>query len=61
MGFLEEFQDKILFGTDVCFADEQGRIPQLGWLKELRGEGRLSEMAFEKIVSGNGLRLLGMG
>ncbi|NPV07725.1 MAG: amidohydrolase family protein [Anaerolineae bacterium] len=59
--FLEEFQDKILFGTDVCFADEQGRMPQLGWLKELRGEGRLSETAFEKIVSGNGLRLLGMG
>ncbi|MGI6208087.1 MAG: amidohydrolase family protein [Anaerolineae bacterium] len=58
--FLEEFQDKILFGTDVCFADEEGRAPQLEYLKRLLAEGHLSQVAFDKIVSGNGLRLLGM-
>lgn len=59
--FLNDFQDKILFGTDVCFADEQGRAPQLGYLKRLATEGKLSPVAYEKIAAGNGRRILGMG
>ncbi len=58
--FLVEFQDKLLFGTDVCFADAQGRMPQLGYLKALLQEGQLPAAAYEKIVAGNACRLLGL-
>ncbi len=59
VAFLNEFQDKIIFGTDVCYADEAGRMPHLEYLKRLRTEGKLSPAAFDKIAAGNGLRLLG--
>jgi predicted TIM-barrel fold metal-dependent hydrolase len=58
--FLVEFQDKLLFGTDVCFADAQGRMPQLGYLKALLQERQLPAAAYEKIVAGNACRLLGL-
>jgi len=58
--FLNEQQDKLLFGTDVCFADSEGRMPQLNYLQRLRDAGSLSSSAYEKIVSGNARRLLGM-
>jgi len=57
--FLNEFQDKLLFGTDVCFSDDAWRMPQLDYLRELLSEGKLSQTAFDKIVSGNALRLIG--
>ena len=57
--FLREFQDKLLFGTDVCFSDPEWRMPQLSYLKKLVAEGELTEEAFDKITSGNILRLLG--
>ncbi|MHB0877739.1 MAG: amidohydrolase family protein [Anaerolineae bacterium] len=59
--FLNDLQDKLLFGTDVCFADAEGRMPQLKYLQQLRDDGNLSRVAYDKIVSGNGLRLLGKG
>jgi hypothetical protein len=56
--FLNEFQGKLLFGTDTCFTDASARMPQLGHLKLLLGEGELSPAAYEKIVGGNAVRLL---
>ncbi len=56
--FLEEFQDRLLFGTDTCFADASGRMPQLGYLQSLRRAGRLSAAAYAKITGGNAQRLL---
>jgi predicted TIM-barrel fold metal-dependent hydrolase len=56
--FLEEFQDRLLFGTDVCFSGEAGRMPHLGYLRRLLGEGSLSTEAFEKITGANAIRLL---
>lgn len=56
--FLNEFQDKLLFGTDTCFADASGRMPQLGYLKGLLAEGKLSQEAYEKIVGENAQRVL---
>ena len=35
--FLNEFQDKVLFGTDVCFGDAQGRMPHLSMLRPCIG------------------------
>ena len=57
--FLDEFQDKLVFGTDVCFSNLEWRMPQLNYLKQLLAEGKLGQQAFDKIASGNILRLLG--
>jgi uncharacterized protein len=54
--FLDEFQDRLLFGTDICTAD--GDLPLAGFLQTLLKEGRLSREAFEKIAKGNAERLL---
>jgi len=56
--FLNEFQDRLMFGTDVCFADAEGRMPQLSYLCRLQAEGKISREGFEKITSKNALRIL---
>lgn len=56
--FLEEFQDRLLFGTDVCFAGEAGRMPTLAYLRGLLAEGLIGQAAFDKITGLNALRLL---
>jgi len=58
LAFLNEFQDKLLFGTDTCFADASGRTPHLKYLTGLLVEGKLSREVFDKIVSGNAQKLL---
>lgn len=58
--FLNELQDKLLFGTDVCYADTEGRMPQLQYLRDLRAQGKLSQAAFDKIAGRNGMKLLGL-
>ncbi|MFH1085351.1 MAG: amidohydrolase family protein [Chloroflexota bacterium] len=57
--FLGEFQDKLLFGTDVCFADAPDRGRLQAHLGALGARGALSAVALDKIYSGNALRLLG--
>ena len=54
--FLNEFQDRLCFGTDLCYVEQQ--LPLAGFLLELKNEGALSEEAFEKIARGNARRLL---
>ena len=54
--FLNEFQDRLCFGTDICYAKQD--LPLAGFLLELRAEGALSEETFEKIARGNARRLL---
>jgi predicted TIM-barrel fold metal-dependent hydrolase len=56
--FIEEFQDRLLFGTDVCFGELEGRMPHLGFLRRLLMEGKISRAIFDKMTSGNLLRLL---
>jgi hypothetical protein len=56
--FLNEFQDRILFGTDICFADAEGDIPTLRYLRDLLAAGQLSTAAFTKITGENALRIL---
>ena len=56
--FLNEFQDKLVFGTDVCLGDAQGRLPQLGFLRGLLARGLISQEVFAKITGGNALRIL---
>lgn len=56
--FLNEFQDKLLFGTDVCLEGEEWRMPHLSYLRRLLAEGQLAPTVFDKIASGNALRIL---
>lgn len=58
--FLEEFRERVLLGTDVCFGDAKGRMPHLSYLRQLRASGELSPQAFEKITGGNAERLLSL-
>ncbi len=54
--FLEEFQDRLYFGTDICAPDTP--TPLADHLLRLRGEGRITEAAFAKIARENATRLL---
>lgn len=56
--FLEEFQDRAYFGTDLCYQGMDVPLPRL--LIRWRDEGRISNTAFEKIARGNAIRLLGL-
>jgi len=57
-GFLTEFQDRLLFGTDLCAPD--GKLPLAGFLKGLLAQGRITEAVFDKVAKGNAIFLLGL-
>ena len=56
--FLNEFQDRLLFGTDICRADQD--LKMAPFLIELRDDGRISGETFGKIARKNALGLLGL-
>jgi len=56
--FLTEFQDRILFGTDVCFGDKGGRMPHLSYLRSLLSDKLISREVFDKITGDNALKIL---
>lgn len=56
--FLIEFQDQLMFGTDVCFGDTQGRTQHLGFLRGLLAAGRISQEVFDKLAYRNALIVL---
>ena len=56
--FLEEFQDRLMYGTDVCSADQIWPMDE--FLLDLCRTGKLTRNAFEKIASLNAKRLLGL-
>lgn len=58
VSFLNEFQDRLLFGTDICAADQP--VPQASLLLRLRAEGKLTDTAFRKIARENAIRLLAL-
>ncbi len=59
--FIEEFQDRLFFGTDIC--DPRNiTSPMLklsSFLDEAMESGKISYSAYEKVSRGNALRLLG--
>lgn len=58
--FLEEFNDRLYFGTDIC-APENDQAPFFGfshWLDEACAQGKISNTAYENIGRNNALRLL---
>jgi predicted TIM-barrel fold metal-dependent hydrolase len=56
VNFLNEFQDKLLFGTDICQPDMP--IPQPDFLLNLRTCNKISEKIFSKIAKQNAVKLL---
>jgi len=57
--FLEEFQDRLYFGTDICAPTNE--TPLVGFLAGALREGRLTKTAFDRIAWRNAARLLGLG
>ena len=55
--FLNEFADRALFGTDVCYAGQEIKNGEI--LTRFHREGKLSDGVFEKIAHKNAERLLG--
>ncbi len=56
--FLTEFQDRMLFGTDLCFPDM--RIDLIDLLKDWRDTGKISEEVFQKVARENAIKLFGL-
>ena len=60
IAFIKEFSDRLLFGTDTCFADAKGRMPQLGYLKDLAHKGFITDVEYAAIAGRNAERVLGL-
>ncbi len=56
--FLEEFQDRLFFGTDICAPTNQ--TPLVEFLRDAVEGGHISREAYEKIGWKNAERLLGI-
>ena len=57
--FLEEFQDRLLFGTDIAYLGQE--LPIVPWFRKLADEELVSEEALAKIRWRNADRVLGLG
>ncbi|MFA6109258.1 MAG: amidohydrolase family protein [Candidatus Latescibacterota bacterium] len=56
--FLTEFQDRLFFGTDLCFPDMPIHLVDL--LLDWRQTGRISEQVFQKVARENAIRFFGL-
>lgn len=56
VNFLNEFQDRLFFGTDICAPDTP--TPLVDLMLKLRDEGKISVEVFEKVAKGNAERVL---
>jgi len=55
--FMEEFQDRLYFGTDI--ANNLQETPIVGYFRKLKEEKLISKNAYEKITWKNAAKLLG--
>lgn len=58
IAFLNEFQDRLLFGTDICAPDTP--TPLVDYLRALHQTGEISATVFQKIARENAIHLLGL-
>ena len=59
--FLNEFQDRLMFGIDICSAPGAPHHTSLmNFLKKLLAEGKISQEVFNKVARENAIRLLGL-
>ncbi len=57
--FMEEFQDRLFFGTDIAYVGQELSI--VPYFTDLKQKKRISKDAYEKITWRNADRLLGLG
>lgn len=55
--FLERYQDRVYFGTDICRPGQ--RVNQGKWLDEMALAGNISYLCYEKVSRENANQLLG--
>jgi predicted TIM-barrel fold metal-dependent hydrolase len=53
--FIEEFQDRLLYGTDICTANQNIRLPS--FLCGLKNNRKISDATFRKVASENAKRI----
>ena len=57
--FLNEFQDRLMFGTDICAPKQADLCLKLtDLLKKLRNENRITEAVLRKVARENIIRIL---
>lgn len=56
--FMEEFQDRLFFGTDICSPTDKVWLAEL--MFRMRAENMISESVFQKIARENAIRVLGL-
>lgn len=54
--FLEDFQDKLLFGTDLCIAGQEVKI--VSYINDALARRKISRTAYDKITRKNAEKLL---
>ena len=58
--FINEFQDRLCFGMDICLEPFENNIKLIPFLVGLRDSGKISDEVFRKVAKENALRLLGV-
>lgn len=56
--FMDEFQDRLCFGTDMCFPTMPVPLPEL--MLKWRDTGKISKTVFNKIARDNAIRIFGL-
>ena len=60
VSFLNEFQDRLCFGMDVCLEPTDANAKLAYFLIQLRDDGKISETVFRKVACENAIRILGL-
>ena len=58
--FLNEFQDRLCFGMDICLDPTDNNARLAYFLIKLRDEGKISDTVFRKVARENALRIFGV-
>lgn len=56
--FIEEFSDRLMYGADLCVADQKS--PLVGWLDEGYAKGCISYENYKKVCRSNAIRIFGL-
>ena len=56
--FLNEFSDKVMFGTDICAPENNHHLAISDFYDELYEQGLISELVYKKICRENAIRIL---
>ena len=57
--FIEEFQDKLLMGLDICIPSND-KCELIHFMKEAVKNGNISQLAYDKVMGDNAVKLLGL-